>query len=126
MGCGGPKLSTIKGTLVLPPNVKVEDNDHIVVEFTPAADTAKGGGATVTISNMSFETPASDRLAPGSYKVAVSAQPYPGSANAAQHKTQLAPINEKYGEKSPLKYDVTSDSVQTITVDLAEGKIVKK
>lgn len=122
-GCGAGG-GTIKGTLVLPPNVKLEESDNVQVAFNPESGKDSPPPAIFTLSTMSFE---SKRVLPGTYKVSVMLQPYQGSPDAAKRKPLLDSLNDKYGPgNTKLTYQATNEGQQSVTIDLVKGTVTKQ
>jgi hypothetical protein len=125
-GCG-PKGGQVKGTLVLPANVKLAENDAVQVSLIPESGKDTPPPGEFTVADMSFQLKGiGGRGVPaGKYKVSVMVQPYGGAD--AKRKPLFEALNEKYNPgKTPLTYDVTGDSVQTITIDLTKGAVTKQ
>ena len=126
-GCG-PSRATITGTLVLPPNVQLNDSDSVAILFHPEEAGAMLATAAVKNADRTFTVKTNDgyNVPPGKYKVTVKITPYDSGDTARKDMFQNA-INNIYGNESAgkLPYEVTSDSKQTITIDLAQGKITK-
>jgi len=122
-GCS-EKSSTINGKLVLPAGVKLEQQDSVVVSFVPdpPAEGKNGATAPVNAADLTF---AAKGVAPGKYKVSVIVTPYPGP-DSAKRTQALQPITDRFNaQNTKLRYDVTSDSQQSITIDLAKDKVDK-
>jgi hypothetical protein len=123
-GCS-EKSSTISGKLVLPSGVKLEQQDSVTVGFLPdpAAEGKTGATAAVNIADSTFT--AKD-LKPGKYKLTVNITPYPGDPNTAKRAKAVESLNEKHNAGSTkLRYDVTNESQQSITVDLTKDSVSK-
>lgn len=124
VGCGGgAKTVPVNGKLVLPAKVKLEDTDSISVSFVPEdAANGKSGIASLNAKDLAFTV----NLQPGKYKVAVAITPYSGTKNA---DARAAVLNKELGMFNPnstsLRYEVTSDPGQSITVDLAKSAVSK-
>jgi hypothetical protein len=128
-GCGGHKGGIVKGTLVLPPNVKPGETDSLTVLFRPEEGTGESAPAPVNVADMSFSAKGATGkgVAPGKYKLIISLQPYMGSAEAEKRRPLYDAINNKYDEKNTkLSYDVTNEAQQSIVVDLAKGTVTKQ
>jgi hypothetical protein len=123
VGCG-KKGSTVTGKIVLPADIKLDKTDSGNVRFVPTerALKGKGGGGSLKIDDQSFE--AKD-LAPGEYKIEVTLQAYPGQENKKRAEVYEA-FNKKFdGENTKLKYTVTSDPQQSITIDTVKETVSK-
>ena len=125
-GCGGKRVK-IKGTLVLPAGVKLEEKDSLQVTLSTTGDKAQSAGAKVDHTDLSFAISGNDGtgVPPGKYKVMVSCAPYPGEAKAEERKKLLEKEFAAFGEKTPLELELSGDDNQTITIDL-EKKTVSK
>jgi hypothetical protein len=123
-GCGSKSSGVeVKGKVVVPKQVKLADTDSIIVTFLPEGDPkASGATATVNPKDMTFST----TVRPGKYKVAVTFQPYPGEKDSAKRAKELEPKVGAYTtESTPLRAEISSESPQTMTIDLAAGSISK-
>lgn len=127
-GCGGSKKGpTIKGTVVLPPNVKLAENDSATITFAGSGEGTKQFATPINVADLTFQAsgPTGKGVIPGEYKIAVRLQPYAGGKS--QHKPACDAINDKYSSgNSNLSYKVTEDPEQSITVDLTKGTVTKK
>jgi len=128
VGCGSaPKGPTLKGTVVLPPNVKLEENDSASVVFVPDGTEGELFAASINPSDLSFSTKGSPGkgIVPGKYKVTVNLQPYvPGES---KQKQIFDTINTRYDTaNSRLMYQVTSEPEQSITIDLNKGTVTRQ
>jgi hypothetical protein len=126
-GCGGGKGVKIKGKIILPAGVKLEEKDSLQVNFVSAGDKPQSAAAKVNYSDLSFTVSGGDNkgVAPGKYKVMVSCAPYAGEAKAEDRKILLAKQFAAFGEKTPLEIDLSDGADQTITIDL-DKKMVSK
>jgi len=124
LGCGGDsKPVRVTGKLVLPDKVKVAETDSINIVFAPEGEAkGTGGSATVNPKDLTF----SGEVPPGKYKVGVTITPYAGmkdtEARTKQLQQQIGAFNTG---ATPLRYEVTSDSGQSFTVDLSKPAISK-
>lgn len=128
-GCGGSskKGSVLKGTVVLPPNVKLQESDSATVNFVPAAGGGQQFASAIKPTDLTFEAsgPEGKGIAPGNYKITIRLQPYtPGES---PQKRICDAINSKYDSgNSNLSYTVTEDLQQAITIDLTKGTVTKQ
>jgi hypothetical protein len=125
-GCG-QHGATVKGTVVLPPQVKLEENDSLIVILVPEGENSVASPSPVK-PDLSFVSmgPTGKGVPPGKYKITVSLTPYMGSPEAEKRKPSLDPINKQYDSAhTKLSYEVTSDPQQSITIDLAKGTVTK-
>lgn len=128
-GCGGgsKKGPVLKGTLVLPANVKLSENDSASVNFAPSTEGAKQFSAVVNPTDLTFEASgaAGQAIVPGDYKITIMLQPYtPGES---PQKKACDAINTRYDDgNSNLTYKVTDAPEQSITIDLSKGTVTKK
>lgn len=121
-GCGGSsKGVTVSGKLVLPAKVKVVETDSINVTFVPEdAATGKSAAATVNAKDLTF----TGEVLPGKYKVGVTVTPYAGMKDAeARAKELTQQLGAFASNTTSLRYEVTSSSGQTITVDLTKPAV---
>ncbi len=129
-GCGGGKLVKVKGKLVLPPKVQLEEKDSLQVSFTSiaAGDKPLNTAANVDHSALTFTIngPEGKGVPPGKYQVDVTCTPYAGEPKAMERKKTLdalfAPFN---GGKSQLTVELSGDAEQTVTVDLEKKNVGK-
>lgn len=120
-GCGGPTVVEVTGKLVLLPNTKLAEDDSITLIFS--SQESGGAGASVTLNkDMTFTAKAK----PGKYKIVVAVSAYPGSKDSDK---RTASYKKNYDafllENTKLTYEVTSESPQNITIDLAQGRAAK-
>ncbi len=121
-GCGTPTVS-VSGKLVLPPNVKLAESDSVGINFRPENPAHT---ASVGIFNAADQTFVANNLAPGKYKIGVQITPYAGQQGNDKRAAALAPLNQNFNiSATKLTYDVTSESKQSITIDLAKGTVTK-
>lgn len=122
-GCGGSAPKTVSGKVVLLPNVKFADTDTLSISFAPEKEGTPGYASTeVSVKDGSFSL----KLQPGKYKVGFSVTPYPGTPDSERRAEFMTQKFEPFGvTKSSMTYEVTSDASQTITVDLAQGRVAK-
>jgi hypothetical protein len=123
LGCGGGSAPvTVSGKIVLLPNTKYAETDVVVLTFVPTAADGKGGGAADVSKDLSFTA----RVVPGNYKIAFSIAPYAGSKDEEKRAEAFSKRYEGLSAaKTTITYEVTSDSNQNITVDLAQGKATR-
>jgi hypothetical protein len=127
-GCGSSqKGATLKGTVVLPSNVKLAENDSATVGFAPDGTEGQSFVAAINPADLSFvaKGPAGKGITPGKYKITVNFQPYiPGES---KQKAIFEDVNARYNaQNSRLSYEVTADSQQSITIDLSKGTVTKQ
>ena len=124
-GCDSGKGVTVSGKLILPRNMKLAETDSVSVTFIPE-DNAKAGGAVATVnpSTLTFDT----AVKPGKYKVAVTVQPYAGTPDSDKRGRAFSDALGMYSAGgSALSYEVTSDSKQSIVIDVSsQGGSVRK
>jgi len=125
LGCGSSvKTIEVKGKIVLPSSVKLTETDDVRVDFLPeAAATANSGGtASATGPDLNFTI----KAPPGKYKVSVNVKGYPGEKNSEKREREINNVIGTFQSgSSSLRYEVTADENQTITIDLAKGAISK-
>jgi hypothetical protein len=125
VGCGGKKGSTVNGKIVLPPHVSMDKNDTGDVRLVPEVrdKTGKiGGSGNFNGSDLTFSL---KDVVPGKYKVGVTLTAYPGSSK--EKEAAFKKVNEQFNVEgaSKMTYEVTADSEQSITIDLAAGTVSK-
>ena len=121
LGCGSAKPVTVTGKLILPGKVKVAESDSLSVVFVPE-DSAKGksGTATVNPQDLTF----SGQVLPGNYKVAVTVTPYAGMKDTDARTELLEKQMGAFSSTSTsLRYEVTKEASQSITVDLTKPSV---
>jgi predicted small lipoprotein YifL len=126
-GCG-KSGAVIKGTLILPPNVKLNDTDSVTISFVPEDMKGQAYPAAFSISENSFvaEGPRKKGIPAGKYKIVLELHPYRGSPDSASRASFFDQFNQYYNAGSTkLTYEVTSDSTQSITIDLVQGTVTK-
>ena len=109
------------GKLVMLPGYKLSETDSVSLTFAPEGQ--DGGAKAATLAkDMSFTI----QLLPGKYKVAFSVSAYPGEKGSEKRSEAfLKKLSAFSTDKTTLTYEVTSDSVQNVTVDLAHGAVEK-
>ena len=118
-GCS-ERTVNVSGKLVLPSKVKIVESDSVTVQFIPDGDKGKAAFASVSKSEQTFTV---KDIVAGKYKITVSITPYP---DQKKRIPLLEPINTKYDAKStPLRYEVTAEPNQSITIDLDKGTTSK-
>ena len=121
-GCGGGSPRTVKGKLVLAPGIKLAPTDSVNLTFVPEAKNGTTAVADVSAADMTFSV----KVPSGKYKVAFAITPYPGEKGSEKRAEAFATINKAFDPNSTtMTYEVTSDNVQDVTVDLAQGRITK-
>ncbi len=126
-GCG-KSGATVKGTLVLPRNVKLMDTDSVRISFTPEDKKGQGYPAKLSVADNSFvaQGPSKKGIPAGKYTVAVQLQPYMGSPHSERRAAYFASLNKNFNAAhSKLTYEVTAESPQTITIDIPKGTVTK-
>jgi hypothetical protein len=121
-GCG-QKSVTIKGNLVLPPEVKLEKDDSVTISFIPEV---KGptGNAIFNTSDNSF---VADKVPAGKTKVTVNITPYPNPGSEKRTEWFNTNINEVFNApKTPLSFDATGAAGKSISIDLAAKAVAVK
>jgi hypothetical protein len=123
LGCGGAKPVSVSGKLVFPAKVKVADTDSISVTFVPEDGGAgKGAVASVNAKDLTF----TGDVLPGKYKLGVAVQPYAGMKDTEARTKELDKVLGQFGATATsLRYEVTNDAGQSITIDLAKGTVSK-
>jgi hypothetical protein len=123
LGCGGGSAPvTVNGKIVLLPNTKYAETDTLVLTFVSTAADGKGGGTADVAKDLSFTA----RVQPGNYKVAFSITPYTGAKDDERRAETFAKKYEAFSAtKTPITYEVSSDSTQSVTIDLAQGKATR-
>jgi hypothetical protein len=119
-GCSERTVNNFTGKLVLPSKLKLLENDSVTIGFTPEGATGKAANGIVSNGDQTFTV---KDVTAGKYKITVSITPYPGDKKRA---ALFESLNSKYDAKStPLKYDMTTESNQSITIDLDTGAVTK-
>lgn len=123
LGCGGgAQQKKLTGKVILPTNVKIVENDAINLTFAPDSK-----GTTVVAEVSSKDLTFSTQIPPGKYRVAVQITPYPGEKDSEKRATAFEKFNDTYNSNNTkLNYEVTADSNQSITVDLAQNRVAKE
>jgi hypothetical protein len=125
-GCGPPRAG-VKGALVLPQGVALQDDDSVQISFHPTEPNEVGAGlAQYNAADKTFvaKSPDGKGLPPGKYKISVVVQPYPGSKTDQRRADDLRNMNSFFSpDATKLTYDVTDARSQSITVDLGKGVV---
>lgn len=138
LGCGGSKGSSIQftGTIILPDKLKLIETDDVKLKFLPE-DESGGVPATAKVSSgdLTFTLKGQDLKGgplPGKYKVVVQITPYvkteAGDDSEKRLRDELLKkLNKNYGARdTTMKYEITSDPTQSVSIDLRRGVITKK
>jgi hypothetical protein len=126
-GCGGGG-QVVSGKVVFPPNLTLKPDDTISIVFEPENSSGKAGTGHVSPDDKAFTAngPNGGGIPPGKYTVTVLITPYMGHPDYNKRAKMVEEFNKKYGSApSRLTYEVTSDSSQSVTVDLAKGTVTK-
>lgn len=120
LGCGfSASPRTVKGKLVLLPNMKLQETDTINLTFVP-----EGEGSSAVADVSAKDATFTAQVPPGKYKIALSVTPYAGTKDAEKREQAFV---QKYAPfapgTTPLRYEVSSEPVQTVTIDLAQGSV---
>lgn len=114
-GCGARTVS-VSGTLLVPSNVKVESKDSVNISFVPEGEGKAASGVLDETDKTKF---VAKDIVPGKYKVVVMISPYMGEKDSAKRQGAFLNLNKRFSrEETPLKYEVTADPQQSITVNL--------
>jgi hypothetical protein len=125
-GCGSG--ATLQGTVTFPPEMQLNDNDSVLISFVPEDLKGPTFPAVFLQGANSFvaEGVAKKGLLPGRYKIVVEVHPYPGRPDSAERSAFFAQFNQSYmAGVTPLNYEVTPESTQTITIDLVHRTVTK-
>lgn len=121
-GCGGGnKPVAVTGKLVVPSKVKLSETDSIQVTFTPEdAGKASGGVGTVSPKDLTFTV----NVPPGTYKVAVTFQAYPGEKESEKRQKDFSQhVGMFETGATALRYEVKNEANQSVTIDLTKSSI---
>jgi hypothetical protein len=126
-GCArsGAKL---RGTLLLPPSVKLNDSDSVTINFVPEDLQGQVYPATFSPGENSFVAAGPNRkgIPAGTYKIALELHPYPGSSDTASRTAFFDSFNKYFtAGNTKLTYEVTAAPAQSLTIDLTQGKVVR-
>jgi hypothetical protein len=122
-GCSDSSVS-VSGKLIPPADVKIEKSDSVNITFTPAEGSK--GKPWVGVFSPDDNTFAAKEVVPGSYKVSVFIQPYPGEKGSEKRMETLQDVNARFSaDKSNLKTEITGDRSQSITVDMKSNTVTK-
>lgn len=107
-GCGkkGPENYRVFGTV----NFKGSPLSEGVIMFAPA-DGQPGTNASIPIKNGKYESPPGGGLAPGKYKVMISAA---AGGSAPKNPDEPPGVSDLQKELIPEKYNVKSDIVREV------------
>jgi hypothetical protein len=119
-GCS-ERTASISGKVVLPSQVKLDENDAVAIIFHPENDTGLVPNGIFSKTDNTF---VAKDVPPGKYKISVMITAYPGK-NADQHNAVLNKyINDPYGrEATKLHCEITADSSQSVTIDAIKGTV---
>lgn len=122
-GCDGSgSRRTVSGKVILPPGMKLADNDSVTIAFIPEAKDVKTPIVDVA-KDLTFKT---NDTVPGKYKITFAAQAYAGEKGFEQRSAAFERVNKNFSaETTKLSYEVTQDPQQSITIDLAKGTVTK-
>lgn len=125
-GCsGGAKSSvTLSGKVVLPNNVKLADNDNVTITFLPEDKGDLPAAAVISKDSGTFESKTT--VSKAKYKITVRIEPYMGSPDAEKRAASFDSVNNAFSrDATKLSYETTSDSKQSITIDMNAGTVTK-
>ncbi len=122
-GCS--KYYTVSGSVTFPKNVQPKETEPVQISFVPEAQGQKPGFVVFSRSDNTFVC---KDVSPGKYKIAVNITTGPAAKGAdTKHAAEVAKFNKTFGPKdTKLTYDVTTDSDQSIDLDLTKGTVTKK
>jgi hypothetical protein len=125
LGCGsGPAPVTLRGTIVLPANISLEDSDSGTISFMPATQANKSAAVTLSGKSLSF---VSKSITPGKYTIVASFQPYPGKEGSQKRSDLFKPLNKGFDMKnSKLTLEVSTEPEQSIVINLDKGTVNKQ
>lgn len=121
-GCG-ERTVTVDGRIVLLPNTSLKDDDSIQLAFVET-----GGNKTVGALGKPDGKEASftAQVPPGSYKITVTIRAYAGHKESEKRDAQFKSLNKAFShDATTLTYEVTGDAKQSVTIDLAKGRVSK-
>jgi hypothetical protein len=126
IGCGGTPAGSDVQVRVTSTAVPLDETDSIEVVFVP-----EGEGQSATASGSAREQPLkafrtdAAGVAPGRYKVVVRVTPYAGMA-PPQRVAATEQLNKQFEHATtPLRYEVTADKEQAITINLDDQSVTK-
>jgi hypothetical protein len=121
-GCGTE--AAVKGTVVFPPGLTLQQTDVAEIRFQPAERGPKSSAARIQTDGTFVAT----KVPSGSDKIVITVVPAPSSTPEGKNReTAFAALNKNFNAaNSPLTYDVTGEPEQKINVDLALKKVTKK
>jgi hypothetical protein len=119
-GCS-ERTASVSGKLLLPSQVKLDENDAVSIVFNPEKDTGLAPNGIFSTTDNTF---VAKDVPPGKYKISLRITAYPGK-NADKHNALLNKyINDPYGrEATKLHCEITADSNQSVTIDAIKGTV---
>jgi hypothetical protein len=126
-GCGAGG-QPVNGTVIFPPNVTLHSDDSIAIVFQPEDSSGKAGNGRVSPDDKTFiaKGPNGGGIPPGKYTVSLTITPYTGHPDYKKRAKMIEDFNKQYSiTPTRLAYEVTSDSPQSITIDLGRGLVTK-
>jgi hypothetical protein len=116
-GCSEQTVN-LSGKLVLPSKIKLVESDAVTLAFAPEGTAGKAAIGLVSNGDQTFTV---KDITPGKYKITFGVTPYP---DQKKRIPLVEPLNTKFDMKaSPLKYEVTAEPNQSITIDLEKGTV---
>jgi hypothetical protein len=122
-GCG-VRTITVKGNLVLPPEVKLEKDETVTITFVPEVKAPQG----VAVFNVSDNTFVAQKVPSGKTKVCVQISPYQGAPGSERRMEFLkSAVNDLFDvQRTPLSFDSSQAADKTVTIDLAAKTVTIK
>ncbi len=128
VGCGeiAGKVVTVSGKVILPSQIKLEDQDSIELRFAAESFDGPGKGAATSVSAKDLSFTATN-VPPGKYKIVISVQPYAGTPGSNKRMLQLEPFNKANNlYQTKLSTEIGSQDIKDLVIDLDKKSVTGK
>jgi hypothetical protein len=125
VGCGENtgKVFTVSGKVILPSQIKLEDQDSIELRFAAESSDGPGKGAATSVSAKDLSFSATN-VPPGKYKIVLSVQPYAGTPGSNKRMLQLEPFNKSNNMyQTKLTTEIGSKDVKDMVIDFDKKSV---
>lgn len=125
IGCGeiAGKVVNVSGKVILPSQIKLEDQDSIELRFAAESFDGPGKGAATSVSAKDLSFSATN-VPSGKYKIVIKVQPYAGTPGSNKRMLQLEPFNKANDlYQTKLTVEIGSQDVKEMVIDLDKKSV---